>query len=248
MATTHDSERLQRAEFPSTHWSQILVAGDATTTQSAEALEALCRQYWLPLYGFARRQGMDYHAAHDATQEFFVHFLELGALRIADRSRGRFRSFLMTCFTNFLRDQYRRAEAGKRRPEQRLLSLDAEEAEKRFASCASQELTPEQLYERQWALALWEQVFVRLRQEHTGTPGLEERFDALLPFLQGEAGETGYDETALRLRMTGNAVKVAVHRLRQRFGQLLREEVGRTVASAAEIDDEIRQLFRALST
>ena len=222
-----------------------MAAGNGDSALAADALEQLCRTYWYPLYAFVRRQGHEAHDAEDLTQEFFARFLAKEYFGRADPALGQFRSFLLACLKNFLLEQGRQARRIKRGGGQTVISLDSRSAEERYGSEPMDPMTPEQVYERRWALTLLETVLVRLAEEQS-VAGKERVFAQLKDYLWGEAHRTGYAEMAERLGMTEGAVKVTVHRLRRRLRDLLREEVAHTVATDAEIDEELQHLIRAI--
>ncbi len=231
--------------FQTTHWSVVLQAGQDSSPKSGEALEKLCRTYWFPLYAYIRRRGYPAAEAQDLTQGFFMRFLEKGYLTHADQNKGKFRSFLLSSLNHFLANDWRRAQAAKRGCGQPPISLDEETAEGRYALEAVSNLTPEKIYERRWALTLLDQALARLQAEFVAA-GHAAQFEHLQGFLTTEAGESGYGEVAKQLRMSPGAVSSAAHRLRQRYRELVREEIAHTVGSPAEIEDEIRWLFSAV--
>ena len=231
--------------FQTTHWSVVISAGQGTSLQSAEALERLCRTYWFPLYAYVRRRGYDAEEAKDLTQEFFLRLLQKQYLAHADHSKGHFRSFLLTALNHFLANDWRRAQAAKRGGGQPVISLDDPAAESRYALEPLSDLTPEKIYERRWALTLLDQALGRLGAEFAAA-GRGPQFERLRGFLTTELGESRYAAVAAELGMTADAVGVAVHRLRHRYRELVREEIAHTVASPAEVEDEIRWLFAAL--
>lgn len=236
--------------FATTRWSVVLAAGRPTTAVSREALESLCRTYWLPLYAYARRRGADRHAAEDLVQGFFAVVLERGALAAADRERGRFRTFLLTSFRNYAADEHDRAAAQKRGGGRTPLSLDVDfdDGEARIATEPSHGLTPEREFERRWALALLARALRRTRAAFEATTGRSEMYAALLPFVGGEGDAAPYAEIATRLGTTEGAIKVAVHRLRAAHRENVRAEVRDTVGDGADVDAEIRDLLAALGT
>lgn len=233
-------------QFLTTHWSVVLAAADTSSPQAPQALATLCQAYWYPLYAFVRRQGHSPHDAQDLTQAFFARLLEKGYLKDVDRQRGRFRSFLLASLKHFLANQWDRARALKRGGGQQVISLDERDAESRYALEPKDEQSADRLYERRWALLLLERVLGRLKQEFVsaGKAGL---FEALKGVLSAGSGALPYAEVAARLGTSEAAVKVAVHRLRRRYRELLRAEIAQTVASPAEVEDEIRYLFAVLS-
>ena len=240
----HDSKLERPDRFATTHWSMVVSAGGSRSPEASEALATLCESYWFPLYAFVRRAGHSAEDARDLTQEFFVRLLEKRYLAAADREKGRFRTFLLTAVKRFLANEYDRARALKRGGGQRILSLEGPEPEARYRREPTDTLTPERVFERQWALTLLAQVLARLEAETTAE-GKAALFDALKAHLTGD-GATGYATTAARLGTTEGAVKTAAHRLRQRYRELLREEIAQTVAGLDEIEEEIRYLFACL--
>jgi RNA polymerase sigma factor (sigma-70 family) len=228
--------------FPTTHWSVVMAVGKGDSPQAADALEQLCGAYWYPLYAFVRRQVQEAYDAEDLTQEFFSRFLAKEYFGRADPALGRFRSYLLTCLKHFLWEQQRQAGRLKRGGGQTIISLDSQTAEERYRSEPMDTLTPETAYDRCWALTLLERVLARLADEQSAA-GKQQVFAQLKEYLWGQTSSVGYSEMAERLGMTESAVKVAVHRLRRRLRDLLREEVAHTVAAADEIDDELRHLI-----
>jgi RNA polymerase sigma-70 factor (ECF subfamily) len=232
--------------FATTHWSLVLAARERDSPEASEALATLCRVYWYPLYAHICRQGYSAHQAQDLTQEFFARLLERDDLRSVDQRRGKFRHYLLACLGHFLANEADRARAQKRGGGRTILSLDFTAAEQRYQHEPAHALTPEKLFERRWALTVLEQVLARLREEYTRL-GQTTLFAELKIFLTGEHTTPSHQEVAAWLGMTAGAVKVAVHRLRVRYREMLREEIARTVSDPAEIDEEIRALFRAFS-
>ena len=216
-----ESARGNSPVFATTHWSVVLAAGHDSAPGAQEALERLCRAYWYPLYCFVRRQGHPPEDAQDLTQGFFARFLEKHSLDLADSTRGRFRTFLLACLTNYLAEERRYAGRVKRGGDQTLVSWDAQSAEERYRSEPLEQLTPEKAYERKWALALLEQTLARLSQEESAADKAR-LFAALKDFLWGEKGSASYAQIGAPLEMSEGAVKVAVHRLRRRYRELLR--------------------------
>jgi RNA polymerase sigma factor (sigma-70 family) len=232
--------------FSTTHWSVVLAAGEKDSPAAAAALEQLCRIYWYPLYGFVRRQGQSPQDAEDLTQQFFCRLLEKDHLGKADRNRGKFRNFLLVSLKNFLINERKRVGRLKRGGDLTFLSFDAQEAEERYAREPSDNATPASAYERQWAVALVEQVFSVLREEYAATDKAN-LFTALKVFIWGDAEAASYAQIGVQLHLTVGAVKVAVHRLRQRFRQVLRDQTAQTVARPEDIDEELRHLIGVLS-
>jgi RNA polymerase sigma-70 factor (ECF subfamily) len=231
--------------FATTHWSLVVAARDGSASEAREALAALCGTYWYPLYAFIRRQGHGADEAQDLTQGFFAQLLERDFLDSVDRAKGRFRSFLLAACRHFLANEYDRARAQKRGGGRAMLSLDFQAAEGRYSLEPAHELTPEKVFDRHWALTLLDQVLSRLRDEFTRAEkaGL---FERLKGYLTGERSAGPYAQAAAELDMTEGALKVAVHRLRRRYRELLQEEIGRTVSDPAEVKEEIADLFAAL--
>jgi RNA polymerase sigma-70 factor (ECF subfamily) len=241
----YNADMSAAGRFATTHWSLIVAAREGSASQARAALAALCTAYWYPLYAFIRRQGHSGDQAQDLTQGFFARLLERDFLAVVDRDKGRFRSFLLAACKHFLANEHDRARAKKRGSGQEHLSLDFRDAEGRYTLEPAHNLTAERLFDRQWALTLLDQVLVRLREEFTKA-GKATLFERVKGFLMGEKSATPYAQLATELAMTEGALKVAVHRLRRRYRELLQEEIGRTVRDPAEIKDEIADLFAAL--
>ncbi len=245
------SESYLSAQFPggerfaTTHWSVVLQACHTPSPRSRAALETLCRAYWYPLYAFIRRQGHGPNEAQDLTQEFFAHLLESESFSRADPRKGRFRSFLLGALKHFLVNEWHHNHRLKRGGGCVVFSLDEIDPETRFAAEPADELTPEIAYERRWAEAVLAQVLVRLRGEFAAG-GQASRFEALKVFLQAGQEPASYAEVAQQLRLSEAAVKSAIYRLRQRYGELIRAEITHTVASPAEVEDELRHLLAVL--
>ena len=232
--------------FATTQWTLVLHAAQPDGPEAARALALLCERYWFPLYAFVRRQGHSAHDAQDLTQEFFARLLEKNYLSRVAREKGRFRSFLLTALKHFLANEWDRARAQKRGGDRTLLPLDAGTAEARYALEAVDARSPDKIYERRWALTLLETAVERLRAEHAA-PEKRALFEALKGSLLGEQGTAPYAELAARFAMSEGAVKVAAHRLRQHYRELLRAEVAATVADVTEVDQELRHLLVALA-
>jgi DNA-directed RNA polymerase specialized sigma24 family protein len=231
--------------FATTHWSVVLAAADTKSPHGKDALEKLCRTYWYPLYAYVRRKGYDAHHAQDLTQEFFARLLARNYLSVADRNRGKFRSFLLGSLEHFLAREWTKAHAQKRGGGQAVISLDETNPENRYLLEPAHELTAEKIYDRRWATTLLGQAMSRLREECVASQK-GDLFGKVEGFLSGEKGETSYADVAAALKMSEGAVKVAVHRLRKRYGELVRAEIAQTVATAEEIDEELHYLFTAL--
>jgi RNA polymerase sigma factor (sigma-70 family) len=234
------------AGFAATRWTLVLSAAKGSfTPRATAALAELCRAYWYPLYAFLRRRGHDTHEAEDLTQEFFARLLARDFLAGVDPQKGKFRSFLLAAMKHFLANEWDRSQAQKRGGGQVVLSFDSLAAGSRYGLEPAHDLTPERLFERQWALAVLERVLERLQAEAIA----EEKqplFEQLKIYLAAGRESIRYAQSAAELGMTEGAVKVAVHRLRRRYRELLREEIAQTVASPEEIDEEIRYLLSCL--
>ena len=247
MAAANEKDDLpQVGQFTTTHWSVVVTAGKGDLPQAAEALEKLCRAYWYPLYAYARRQGNSPEDAEDLTQQFFSRLLGKNYLAKADRDRGKFRTFLLESMKNFLVNEWKRAARLKRGGGQSFVSFDLGVAEGRYGAEPVAESNPENIYEKQWANALIEQVFSILRGEYAAADKAQ-LFAALKVFIWGDISSASYAEVGQQLSLTEGSVKVAVHRLRKRFREVLRAEVAHTVARAEDIDGELRHLIAVLS-
>jgi RNA polymerase sigma factor (sigma-70 family) len=233
------------SRFATTHWSVVLAASSPESTRYQEALEMLCQTYWYPLYAFLRRLGHDRHQAEDCIQGFFANLLEKRGLRLVDPKYGKFRSFMLAALKHFLADQRNRELAQKRGGGWKALSIDFENAENQYALELAHNLSPERLFEKSWALAVLERTMARLKAE-SAAAGKQKLFDHLKVCLLGVGDSVSYRQMAAELGMTEGAVKVAVHRLRRRYRELLRHEIVQTVATADEADEEIQNLFAAL--
>jgi DNA-directed RNA polymerase specialized sigma24 family protein len=237
--------RLQ-GEFTTTHWSLVLGAADHSSPRSEAALERLCKLYWYPLYAYVRRSGHTAEDAQDLTQNFFARLLSKDYLRLADSQRGRFRTFLLTSLQRFLVNDWKKAGAQKRGGGRRAVSLDMDASEQMYQIEPPDTATPESIFEKRWALAVLETVMVHLGEEFNAS-GKGGQFEALKDLLWGEKTSRPYSVVAGELGMTEGALKVAVHRLRHRFRELLRAEVAQTVASAEDVDEELRHLISVIS-
>lgn len=240
----------QPKQFAATRWSLVLNAQKSGDKNSAEALAELCRANWLPLYGYLRGRGYDPHAAEDLVQGFFEEVLEQSTFSKADPSRGQFRTFLLSCLHHYVARQHRHEQRQKRGGGTRLLPLDvdADEAEARY----SRELTdtsgtPEEHFDRLWALSLLDRALQRLRSEHEGEAA-SKRFDVLQPFVSGARGELPMEEAAAKLGLSVQAIKSAVFRLRKRFSEIVREELRELVDRDSDVQDELRYLLGCLAS
>jgi RNA polymerase sigma-70 factor (ECF subfamily) len=251
MDATHPDEPLQPAGIPSarfdtTHWSDVLAAGDSSSPRGQAALAALCNAYWYPLYAYVRGCGLRPEDAKDITQAFFARLMEREFIGAADRERGRFRWFLLKSLQNFLRNEMNRANALKRGGGTPHLSWDALEAEQRYAAEPRDYTTPDLLFDRRWARAAMGRALKRLSDEFTAS-GRASLFEMLKQYLAGNASGRSYGQVASQLGLSTVAVKVTVHRLRQRYSELLRFEIAQTVADPADINDELRHLAQLLA-
>ncbi len=239
----NDSARAGAGAFATTQWSVVLAAhgGDSHATA---ALGQLCERYWYPVYAFVRRQGHSPHDAQDFTQEFFARLIEKDWLADVAPERGRFRSWLLASMRNFLANEWNRQRTQKRGGGVAVLSLDETNAEGRYVHEPADPVDPTQLFERRWAMTLLEDVLARLQSEMEAA-GKAAHFAAMKSALTG--GQIAFTEVAAELRMSEGAVRVAVHRLRERYRELLRAAVADTVESPAEVDAELSYLFAALS-
>ena len=231
--------------FVTTHWSVVLTAGRSDTTRAQAALEQLCRNYWQPLYAYVRRAKHSREEAKDLTQAFFARLLAQNTVARADPARGRFRSFLLASLKHFLANEWDKARAQKRGGGAQLMTLEFDTAETRCVQPAAPGDSPDRAFDRQWALALLDLVLGRLRREYRDA-GREEMFLGLKDTLGGGRAEIPYRELGAKLGMSEGAVKVAAHRLRARYRELLREEIANTVAGPEEVEEELRELFAAL--
>ncbi len=230
--------------FHTTMWTLVRSAGERHDPDSDRALALLCERYWFPIYAFARRRGHDVDEAQDLVQGFFSHLLEKRFIAGADRERGRFRSFLLGAFKYYLSDQATAAAAERRGGGREHLPLELEGAEQRYQLEADAAERPDRLFARKWSMELLAQARRRLDEEIDASAD-PARGRALAAYLT-EAGGTRYRELAERLEMSEGAIKVAIHRLRRRFGALLRDEVAHTVSDPARIDEELKELFASL--
>jgi RNA polymerase sigma-70 factor (ECF subfamily) len=233
--------------FQTTHWSLVVAAGDPASPRAREALAALCSVYWYPVYAYVRRQGFGVDQAQDLTQEFFSRLLEKEFLAQVRPDKGKFRAFLLAACRHFLANERDRARARKRGGGRAPLPLDMQTAEGRYGLEPAHDLTPEKLFERRWALTLLDHVLGRLRDEFIRA-GKSNLFEALKPYLTGKGGAPRQADVAGQLGLTPGAVKVAVHRLRRRYRELLVEEITRTLDHPGLVEEEIRDLFAALDS
>jgi RNA polymerase sigma factor (sigma-70 family) len=241
----HSEDRAEPL-FVTTHWSVVLAAGQGDATRACDALDHLCQNYWYPLYAYARRRGCSPHDAQDLTQEFFARLLAGNWVAKADRQRGRFRSFLLSAMKHFMANEWNKARMQKRGGGQPILSLNDDSAEDRYRLEPVENATPESLFERGWAVTMLNGVLSRLEGEY-GRAGRQDWIEAMRPALATDRGALDYADLARKLGVTEAAARMAVHRLRERYRQLIRAEVASTVASTEEVEAEMRHLFQVLT-
>lgn len=232
--------------FATTHWTAVLEAGQSSTPQSDRALEELCQTYWFPLYAYVRRRGHSREDAEDLTQAFFARFLEKNYLAALDTEKGRFRAFLLAALKHFLANEWHKSQTQKRGGGAMHLSLDWETADTHFQIASVTGLSPEQAFDRGWAVALLEKVIQRLQSE-CEADGRAAQFAGLRIFLTAGKGAIPYAGAAKSLGLGEAAARAAAHRLRKRYRQLLREEISRTLADPAQAEEEIHALFGAFA-
>jgi RNA polymerase sigma-70 factor (ECF subfamily) len=243
--TTESSKPRGTSRFNETHWTMVLAAGQKDSRAKA-ALEELCRIYWYPLYSFVRRQGHGKNDAEDLTQEFFARLLARDDLATVDREKGKFRSFLLASMKHFLANEWDRTQAQKRGGGKRILSINLEDSELKYAMEPTHVITPDKLYDRRWAMTVLEQVMAKLRNEMRAE-GKTDQFEQMKEFLAGNKGDVRYAEVAENLGLSEAAVKTAVHRLRKRYRHLLIAEIADTVETQQDVEQELRHLLAALA-
>jgi RNA polymerase sigma-70 factor (ECF subfamily) len=244
MSSASTTPPASAAWFVTTHWSVVLSARAPESPQSAAALETLCRTYWYPLYAYVRRQGRSPHDAQDLTQGFFTRLLQKDYLQAAAREKGKFRTFLLVAFKRFLANEWDWEHAQKRGGFAPVVAIDEELAESRFAAEPSHNVPPDVLFDRQWASTLLDQAMARLQEEYTAS-GRAKLFEHLQNCLAREESALPYAAIAARLNLTEAAVKMAVHRLRTRYREILRAAIAHTVSSMEQVEEEIGYLFAA---
>ena len=230
--------------FQATHWSVVMQARETSSPQATEALNILCRDYWYPLYAFIRRRGHSPAEAQDLTQAFFAHLLERPWLNAVEREKGRFRTYLLACLTRFLTNEWHRANGPTRRPAGGLVPLETDDAENRYVHEPADHASPDALYDRLWVQTLIRQVKARLQLSYAQNGKLT-LFQQLEPHLVERSPTGAIPAIATALNMDKDTVRVALFRMRQRFGELLREAVAQTLANPSEVDAEIRSLLTA---
>src|SRR5947209_1766481 len=243
--TSRSDSEVVGVQFQTTQWGLVMPTADQRSKTAQAALEQLCRIYWYPIYAFVRRQGQTVENAQDLTQEFFLRVLQDNYFQVADPQRGRLRSFLLTSLKHFLINEWEKARTAKRGGAQSIFSLDEQDAEGRYLTEPIDGMSPEKVYEKRWAVTLLEQALARLRAEYAKQNN-GAMFDALKPFISGETAEGGYGALAQRFEMSEGSLRVAAHRLRERYREALRTEVASTLATPTDIDDELRHLMIVL--
>ncbi|MGB3563009.1 MAG: sigma-70 family RNA polymerase sigma factor [Thermoanaerobaculia bacterium] len=233
------------AQIATTQWSQVLAARDGSETEAHRALEGLCQTYWQPLYAYVRHQGASPDEASDLTQAYFTELLEKDLLADVDPAKGRFRAYLLATLRNFLSRDRTKAGRLKRGGGTSTLSLDMEAGEERYSVHPVEMMTPEDIFEHRWAVTVLDRAMGRLERDSSFTGG-EEQFRSLKPYLTGDLPRLPYRQVAASLGMSEGAVKVAVHRLRKRFGEYLRLEIAETVVDPSDVDDEVRHLLEVV--
>ena len=246
MTSAESTSHARRDIFATTHWTVVLAAGRGETLQAAHALEELCRTYWYPLYAYVRRRGHTRENAEDLVQAFFARFLARNYLESLSAERGRFRAFLLVALKHFLANEWDKSQRQKRGGGAAHLSLDWQTADTKFQLASASEPSPDQAFDREWALALLAKVIERLQAE-CAAEGKAELFEQLKVFLAAGQGEAAPGAVAKSLGMEEGAVRVAVHRLRKRYRQLLRDEIANTLSDPAMVDEELGALFGAFS-
>lgn len=241
-----DTLQASGSRFASTRWTVVLLAKDKHAPGAAVALETLCRDYWYPLYAYARRQGSAPADAQDLTQGFFARFLEKEYLKSVSPEKGRFRSFLLVAFKRFAANEWARGRAEKRGGGEAVLSLDFAAAENLYQSGGGVHAPADLLYDQRWAVALLDRALIRLREEHADAPK-NRLFDALKGFIAASKDEVNYAGIAEMLGMRPGTVRVAMHRLRQRYREIVHEEIAHTVSDPVEVESELKYLRSVLS-
>ena len=234
------------AKFPVTHWTAVFAAGRKSHPGIDKALAEVCTQYWFPLYAFVRRKGLSPEEAQDMTQGFFEVLLEKNYLGDVDRERGRFRTFLLSACENYLRNEWAKRRTIKRGGEVSFISIQVDDAETRYLMEPQDQSTPEKVFEHSWAMGMLSLTMDRLRSEFTKA-GKADQFSVLEAFLSGEKRPASYADAAAKLGISEGAVRVVTHRLRTRYGQLLRQAIAETLADPRDVDEELRHLFAVLS-
>ena len=231
--------------FQTTHWSVVLAAGETREDLRGSALASLCKAYWFPVYAYIRRRGSNHHDAQDLTQEYFCRMLQKGGLETADPERGRFRTFVLSSLKNFLANEWDKERAKKRGGEFTFITIDDAEAQRRVEEEHASTVSPDQAFDRNWALAVLDQS-IRNVEDHYRKSGKHDLFQKLEPCLSRSGGNSSYKEIGIELGMTEDAVKMAVLRLRGRFRQALHREVANTLSDLRTVDREVAVLLAKL--
>jgi len=234
-------------QFTTTHWSVVMAASHQDNSESMAALEILCRTYWYPLYAYIRRRGYEPADAQDLTQELFARLLSRHYLRAVDHRKGKFRSFLLAALEHFLCNEWRRSNTQKRGGHFAFVSLENESAEHQYLQATIANHSPEQVFDQQWAITLLERAVAKLQKQFVEA-GKGPLFEHLKIFLTGEKPSISYAELAGKLNLTEAALKMAVSRMRQAYGEVLRAEIANTVSEPEQVDEELRALFAALNS
>jgi RNA polymerase sigma-70 factor (ECF subfamily) len=233
------------SEFHTTHWSKIAAASENPSSAANAALAELCQTYWYPLYAYVRRRIGDRDEAQDLTQEFFTRLLDRRWFATASAERGRFRAFLLTALKHFLANEWHKGRAQKRRAADPVLRLDFADGESRLQAEPGHDETPERLFDRAWAQRILHATVDELARSYTEA-GKSVEFEALLPLLTDQGARGAYPRAARHLGRSEAALRMAAHRMRTRFRELLRQQIARTVTGPEQIDEEIHALFAAL--
>ena len=233
-------------DFHTTRWTVVVAAGQRHTPESDAALEELCRTYWFPLYAYVRRRGHTKEDAEDLTQAFFARFLGRNYLDRLSAERGRFRAFLLAALKHFLANEWDKSQRQKRGGDATHLSLDWQNADLQFQAAVAPEPSPDEGFDREWAVALLAKVIERLGAE-CAAAGRARQFEELKVFLTAEKGAVPYTPAANALGIDEGAVRVAVHRLRKRYRELLRDEIAQTLSDPSQVDEEMRALLVAVA-
>ena len=244
---TSNPEPIEAARFATTRWSIVNSASHDSSPESRIALESLCQAYWFPLYAYVKKRVATIEEANDLTQAFFERLLDKNYLADADSERGLFRSFLLTAFKHFLSKEWAKARAQKRGGGKIVWSLDFQQGDSRISHEPTSGFTPEQIYEREWAMTLLARVMDRLQSEHEEA-GKSKQFELLKSFIIGQYSEQTYSDVAESLGSSEAAMKMSAHRMRRRYRELLRDEISHLVATPEDIDEEIHNLFGIFSS
>ncbi len=244
LETPPDKEK-KDAAFVTTRWGLVVAAGVQRDPGWAEAIRWLCEQYWFPIYAYARRHGKDPHEAEDLTQGFFAELLTRNTLAGANENRGTFRTFLLTSFNQFIRNQWNKEHRQKRSGDAVFVALHEVQAEAHFQNQFTDPSTPEHAFDRAWILSVIERVMTVLHKE-CDADGKDGRFAVLKDFLEAERADTSYAEAARLIHITVPALRMLIYRLRQRFREMMTHEIRQTVVSDSEVRPELSHLLKVL--